>query len=88
MDKMPAGPVMTPYPVSRRSFLIGAAGTGVLFGFLRPGFTAADAASTSPAALFEPTIWYRVDRSGVVTVSIIKAEIGQAPARSDWRAHR
>src|SRR6516164_6669994 len=77
MDKVLAGPAMKQNLVSRRSFLIGAAGTSVLFGFPRPGFTAADAASTSPAALFEPTIWYRVDRSGIVTVSIIRAEMGQ-----------
>jgi CO/xanthine dehydrogenase Mo-binding subunit len=64
-------------PVSRRTFLIGAAGTSVLFGFPRPGFTAADTASTSPAVLFEPTIWYRIDRSGIVRVSISKAEMGQ-----------
>jgi CO/xanthine dehydrogenase Mo-binding subunit len=77
MDEVVAGPAMKQNLVSRRSFLIGAAGTSVLFGFPRPGFTAADAASTSPAALFEPTIWYRVDRSGIVTVSIIRAEMGQ-----------
>ena len=77
MDEVLAGPAMKQNLVSRRSFLIGAAGTSVLFGFPRPGFTAADAASTSPAALFEPTIWYRVDRSGIVTVSIIRAEMGQ-----------
>jgi len=77
MHRLLADPAMTQNPISRRSFLIGAAGTSVLFGFPRPGFTAADAASTPPAALFEPTIWYRIDRSGVVTVSIIKAEMGQ-----------
>src|SRR6516164_8811247 len=77
MDKVLAGPATKQNLVSRRGFLIGAAGTSVLFGFPRPGFTAADPASTSPAALFEPTIWYRVDRSGIVTVSIIRAEMGQ-----------
>src|SRR5262249_33988330 len=77
MDKVLAGPVTKQHLVSRRGFLIGAAGTSVLFGFPRPGLTAADAASTSPAALFEPTIWYRLDRSGIVTVSIIRAEMGQ-----------
>jgi len=77
MDEVLAGPAMKQNLVSRRSFLIGAAGTSVLFGFPRPGFIAADAASTSAAALFEPTIWYRVDRSGIVTVSIIRAEMGQ-----------
>src|SRR5258705_2033084 len=77
MDEVVAGPAMKQNLISRRSFLIGAAGTSVLFGFPGPGFTAANAASTSPAALFEPTIWYRVDRSGIVTVSIIRAEMGQ-----------
>jgi CO/xanthine dehydrogenase Mo-binding subunit len=77
MDKPLAGPVMGQNPVSRRTFLIGAAGTSVLFGFPRPGFTAADTASTSPAVLFKPTIWYRIDRSGIVSVSISKAEMGQ-----------
>ena len=70
MDEVLAGPAMKQNLVSRRSFLIGAAGTSVLFGFPRPGFTAADAASTSPAALFEPTIWYRVDRSPATTGSM------------------
>ena len=77
MHKLLASPMVTRNALSRRSFLIGAAGASVLFGFPRTGFTAADAVSTPPAALFEPTIWYRVDRSGVVTVSIIKAEMGQ-----------
>src|SRR6476619_1199850 len=77
MDEVLAVPAMKQNLVSRRSFLIGAAGTSVLFGFPRPGFTPADAPYTSPAALFEPTIWYRVDRSGIVTVSIIRAEMGQ-----------
>src|SRR5262245_53995766 len=77
MGKVLADPAMKQNLVSRRSFLIGTAGTSVLFGFPRPGFIAADAASASPAALFEPTIWYRVDRSGIVTVSIIRAEMGQ-----------
>ena len=26
---------------------------------------------------FEPTIWYRIDRDGIVTVNIIRAEMGQ-----------
>ena len=27
--------------------------------------------------LFEPTIWYSIDRNGIVTVNIIRAEMGQ-----------
>jgi CO/xanthine dehydrogenase Mo-binding subunit len=61
---------------SRRGFLIGAAGAAVYLGFVRPGFAATDLA-LSPAKLFEPTIWYSIDRDGIVTVSITKAEMGQ-----------
>jgi CO/xanthine dehydrogenase Mo-binding subunit len=66
-----------PASPARRRFLIGAAGTGVVMGFLRPDVVLADTASAAPAGLFEPTIWYRIDRSGIVTVSIAKAEMGQ-----------
>src|SRR5271157_1438575 len=56
---------------SRRAFLIGMAGAGFAF-----GFASADAATDSAVAAvptaFEPTIWY-----GIVTVNIIRAEMGQ-----------
>src|SRR5262249_20162161 len=77
MYKLLARRVMKQNPVSRRSFLIGAAGTSVLFVLPRPAFTRADAASTSPSKLIEATTWYRIDRSGLVTVSTIRAEMGQ-----------
>ena len=32
---------------------------------------------TAPSDLFEPTIWYSIDRNGAVTVNIIRAEMGQ-----------
>ncbi|HVP98266.1 MAG TPA: molybdopterin cofactor-binding domain-containing protein [Roseiarcus sp.] len=60
---------------SRRAFLIGMAGAGFTFGFAR-----ADAATNSAVAApsaFEPTIWYSIDRDGIVTVNIIRAEMGQ-----------
>ena len=57
--------------LSRRAFLIGSAGTAIAFGFARTG---AIANETSP---FEPTIWYSIDRSGIVTVNITRAEMGQ-----------
>jgi len=64
------------FSASRRAFLIGIAGTG--FGF---GFVLADAATNSAVAAatsdFEPTIWYNIDRDGIVTVNIIRAEMGQ-----------
>src|SRR5208282_3278030 len=61
--------------LSRRGFLIGAAGTGFAFGFGAAGLAAADVAAGQGA--FEPTIWYRIDRDGIVTVNIIRAEMGQ-----------
>src|SRR5208337_875552 len=64
------------FSLSRRGFLIGAAGSGFAFGFARTAATAQ--AVTAPAqSAFEPTIWYRIDRDGIVTVNIIRAEMGQ-----------
>jgi CO/xanthine dehydrogenase Mo-binding subunit len=54
--------------VSRRGFLITVSAAGAMFGL---GQTAQAADS------FAPTIWYGIDRQGVVTVHIIRAEMGQ-----------
>jgi isoquinoline 1-oxidoreductase beta subunit len=61
--------------LSRRSFLIGVAGTGVAFGFAPAESLAA--ASSPVTSRFDPTIWYSIDRDGLVTVNIIRAEMGQ-----------
>ncbi len=50
-------------------------GAGVLLGY--PRSSLADASAGSAGDLFEPTIWYGIDPSGVVTVNIIRAEMGQ-----------
>src|SRR5271165_5431934 len=60
--------------LSRRGFLVGMAGATLAFGFARSEAMAA--APIAPRA-FEPTIWYSIDRDGVVTVNIIRAEMGQ-----------
>ena len=59
--------------LSRRDFLVGLAGAAAMFAFAPAEGTAAELGS-SP---FEPTIWYSVDRSGIVTVNITRAEMGQ-----------
>ena len=59
--------------LSRRAFLVGLAGAAVTFGFA-PGEGTAEEPGSSP---FEPTIWYSVDRDGIVTVNITRAEMGQ-----------
>ncbi|HTO66468.1 MAG TPA: molybdopterin cofactor-binding domain-containing protein [Bradyrhizobium sp.] len=61
--------------LSRRSFLIGVAGAGVAFGFAPAECLAA--ASSPVTSRFDPTIWYSIDRDGLVTVNVIRAEMGQ-----------
>lgn len=63
-------------PLSRRGFLIGAVGASFAFGFAKPGLAATDPMAPVQGA-FEPTIWYSMDRDGIVTVNIIRAEMGQ-----------
>jgi isoquinoline 1-oxidoreductase subunit beta len=70
---------------SRRGFLIVATATGVALGFARRGLaeielpfsTIAQGGGATPGQLFEPTIWYSIDHTGLVTVNIIRAEMGQ-----------
>jgi isoquinoline 1-oxidoreductase subunit beta len=64
-------------PLSRRGFLIGAAGTGFTLAFARSALALANPAAAVAQRLFEPTIWYHIDHDGLVTVNIIRAEMGQ-----------
>lgn len=72
-----------PYDTSRRGFLITMVGAGVMLGYARSGLAAAELLAKeaktplSPNELFEPTIWYGIDTSGVITINIIRAEMGQ-----------
>src|SRR5262249_46766027 len=59
--------------LSRRAFLVGLAGAAATFSFVPQEGIAAEGAS----APFVPTIWYSVDHDGIVTVNIIRAEMGQ-----------
>ncbi len=69
--------------LSRRTFMIASTGAGLTFGFSRlveaamnpavPG--GAPAAKTGPQ--FEPTLWFAIDSEGLVTINIIRAEMGQ-----------
>src|SRR5499427_6538026 len=59
--------------LSRRAFLVGLAGAAVTFAFA-PGEGTAEQSGSGP---FEPTIWYSLDRAGIVTVNITRAEMGQ-----------
>lgn len=62
--------------LARRSFMIAAVGSGFTLAFLSPAMAAKDSTSAE-APVFDPSIWYQIDRDGVVTVNIAKAEMGQ-----------
>jgi isoquinoline 1-oxidoreductase beta subunit len=83
MDSLPARGVRATYQPSRRSFLITMTGAGVMLGYARSTLAAVEFVTPGTqrtsgiTELFEPTIWYGIDRSGDVTVNIIRAEMGQ-----------
>jgi CO/xanthine dehydrogenase Mo-binding subunit len=60
--------------LNRRGFLIASVGAGAAFSFLT---ACTQTGASANAASFEPTQWYSMDGDGVVTVNIIRAEMGQ-----------
>lgn len=61
--------------LSRRSFLVGAAATGLVLGYAGvPGV--GEALAAAPANL-EPSVWYAISPDGLVTVTCGKADMGQ-----------
>jgi isoquinoline 1-oxidoreductase subunit beta len=84
MARISSAPHADPSLPSRRSFLIAVMGAGIVLGYARPGLAAFELPAPAsgeleitPSGPFEPTIWYGIDRSGAVTVNIIRAEMGQ-----------
>ncbi|GGY71048.1 xanthine dehydrogenase family protein molybdopterin-binding subunit [Marinobacter zhanjiangensis] len=64
-------------PVSRRGFLIGAAGAGFTLAFFRSGLSFAQPEEVVEAETFDPTIWYHIFPDGRIVVNIAEAEMGQ-----------
>ena len=64
---------------SRRGFMISAVGAGFALAFLRADmvFAGAGAGAAPAAPVFDPTTWFQIDRDGIVTINIAKAEMGQ-----------
>ncbi|XIA65868.1 molybdopterin cofactor-binding domain-containing protein [Bradyrhizobium sp. TZ2] len=60
--------------LSRRSFLVGSAATGLVLGYA--GVPGIDQALAAPSA-FEPSVWYSIGPDGLVTVTCGKADMGQ-----------
>lgn len=66
-------------PLSRRGFLVTGGATGLVCGFMTPALAAWDpmGADIPAAPTFDPSLWYSIDAGGLVTVNIIRAEMGQ-----------
>jgi CO/xanthine dehydrogenase Mo-binding subunit len=69
-------------PLSRRGFLVASGAAGLAFGFSRLDAVMDPAVPggvpKAPAEpLFDPTLWFAIDADGIVTVHIIRAEMGQ-----------
>src|SRR5216684_6651809 len=83
VDRLSPHGIRTTFQPSRRGFLIAMMGAGVMLGYARSGLAAVEFLASgangqsSAGELFEPTIWYGIDRSGGVTVNVIRAEMGQ-----------
>src|SRR3954447_11795811 len=60
--------------LSRRSFLVGTAASGLVLGYA--GLTDGALAAAAPAN-FEPSVWYAIAPDGLVTVTCGKADMGQ-----------
>src|SRR5216683_2011816 len=69
IEKIPSAPV-----VSRRSFVIGTAASGIVLGYVS---LSGSASFAQGAAKFEPSVWYSIGIDGKVTVVSGKAEMGQ-----------
>jgi len=64
--------------LSRRSFLVGTAATGLALGYSAvPGLLGADDALAATSASFDPSVWYSIAPDGIVTVTCGKADMGQ-----------
>ena len=63
--------------LSRRSFLVGSAATGLALGYSAvPGLMGADQAFAATGN-FDPSVWYSIAPDGIVTVTSGKADMGQ-----------
>lgn len=63
--------------LTRRGFLIGAAGAGFTLAFCHPSLSFAQPGEVIENKTFEPSIWYRIDTNGDIQVNIAEAEMGQ-----------
>ncbi len=61
--------------LSRRNFLVLASATGLTAGFALADYVPDPGQATAPA--YEASLWFSIDAAGLITVNIIRAEMGQ-----------
>ncbi|MBU3004096.1 xanthine dehydrogenase family protein molybdopterin-binding subunit [Paraglaciecola arctica] len=64
---------------SRRNFLIGTVGTGLVMAFapVMTAYSSESAATALNKKRFSPTVWFEIDQSGSILINISRAEMGQ-----------
>ncbi len=62
--------------LSRRKFLIGSTGTGLVMAFGLMGGQSLEAREEIAERRFAPTIWWEMDADGILHINIIKVEMG------------
>jgi isoquinoline 1-oxidoreductase beta subunit len=65
--------------MNRRAFLgsAAAAGTGLVLAMVLPELDAEEELRSQPAAAFVPNAWLSIDKSGTITITVAKSEMGQ-----------
>ncbi|MFL5297789.1 MAG: molybdopterin cofactor-binding domain-containing protein [Phenylobacterium sp.] len=66
---------LSPDALSRRGFMITLTAAGAAMGFVDEAAAAFRLSDASGG--FEPTIWYSIGKDGIITVNVIRAELGQ-----------
>ena len=77
MSRIKHSPAPAESPPSRRGFLVASVGGGIAFSFLSACDDTGGKSAGPEVASYEPTIWYSIDNAGMITVNIIRAEMGQ-----------
>jgi len=63
--------------ITRRGFLIGASTAGLTMAFAPLGVLGASATAAISNGQFEPTVWFSIDKDGLILVNVGEAEMGQ-----------
>ncbi|XOV86590.1 MAG: molybdopterin cofactor-binding domain-containing protein [Pseudomonadota bacterium] len=63
--------------VTRRGFMIGATSAGFALAFVPAALFSSSPARAMQQKLFEPTVWYTINRDGKIVVNVAEAEMGQ-----------